>query len=190
VTALRPIDASVSMDSLVPHRPPMQLLDRVIAASSERLLASAPLTAQAPFSTDNGVPACVGLEYLGQAAAAFFSVRFLLHNADTLHKDKTPIPRPGMLIGSRNYNCELGFFPPGKTLLIDIAPSSALTASGLVKFRGVIYLADSPLPADPENLPVVEEFLRTAQPFAAGDLSVYLPDAEPLPTTQATDPAN
>jgi len=183
VTALQLLDAGISMDSLVPHRPPMQLLDRVIAASPERLLATTTLTRQAPFSTIVGVPACVGLEYLGQSAAAFFSVRLLFSNAPS----KTQIPTPGMLIGSRNYSCEQGFFPLGQTLLIDVAPTTALTAAGLVKFRGAIHSLESDLPLDTNNLSGVEEFLRDAQPFAEGDLSVYLPDANRLSTNQNSD---
>ena len=174
------------MDSLVPHRPPIQLLDRVIAASAERLLASTTLTRQAPFSTVAGVPACIGLEYLGQAAAAFFSARLLLGNART----ETPTPRPGMLIGSRNYSCEQGFFPLDQTLLIDITPSSALAEAGLVKFRGAIHCVASSELSKPGNLSDLEEFLFDAQPFAQGDLSVYLPDPNRLSETQASDQPN
>lgn len=173
MTDMTMLSVNQEIEALIPHRPPMQLLDSVIAAGPARLLASAELTPQAPFQTALGVPACVGIEYLGQAAAAFFSVS---RGATTVNQP----PRPGMLIASRSYRCNDGHFPTSHHLLIDIVPSSVINSSGLVKFRGEIYVChQDQVHAKP--IGALCEFLTAAQSFAEGDLSVYLPPPELTP---------
>lgn len=168
------------MHELIPHRPPMQLLDRVIASNNERLLATTRLTKRAPFCTSDGVPSCMGLEYLGQCAAAFFSVQQMSLN----NKNSVP-PTPGMLIASRSYLCQLGYFPPGQHLLFDLTPTSNVGSSGLVKFRGAIYVLPQTTEAirqlaatSTEELQNLLASTRDTEPFAEGDLSVYLPPAD------------
>lgn len=173
------LDATLPIESLIPHRPPMLLVDRVIAAGPERLLACAQLTPDTPFCSPLGIPAAMGLEYLGQAAAAFFSAQ------RSFDVDSTP-PRPGMLIASRSYSCKDGFFPRSHFLIIDIAPASAVGSTGLVKFRGAIYLLTTDeaqrselLQTTATALDTLCTYLTTAEPFAQGDLSVYLPPFDP-----------
>lgn len=173
------LDATLPIESLIPHRPPMLLVDRVIAAGPERLLACAQLTPDAPFCSPQGVPAAMGLEYLGQAAAAFFSVQ------PDANVDSTP-PRPGMLIGSRSYACNGGFFPVSHSLIIEIEPATTVGSTGLVKFRGAIYVLTTDeaqrselLQTTATALGTLCTYLTTAEPFAQGDLSVYLPPVDP-----------
>ncbi len=134
---------------LIPHQPPMRLLDAIVECGESHLKATATIEPGCPFWTADGVHSCIGLEYLGQACAAYFAL-CAPESADTE-------PRPGMLIASRNYRSERAYFPAHSTLAIDISPSSKITPTGLVKFTGT--LSD----------------LVTAESFANGDLSVYLP---------------
>jgi len=145
-----------AIKDLIPHQPPMRLLDQIVSADQTCLTATAKLTNGCPFWTPQGVPACIGLEYIGQAAAAFFSV---LASGSSNNKSADEAPRPGMLIASRSYQCTTGFFPKECTLLIEVTPQSQVNESGLVKFAGT--LAD----------------LGSSVSFAKGDISVYLPPA-------------
>jgi len=146
-----------AIEHLIPHQPPMRLLDKIVSADDERLTASATLIPNCPFWTPQGVPACIGLEYLGQAAAAFFSV--YSQRAEEQKDPSATEPRPGMFIASRSYESTIGFFPTERTLLIEVAPQSQVSAAGLVKFTGTLSDAES------------------SQLFAKGDISVYLPPA-------------
>jgi len=141
-----------AIEDLIPHRPPMRLLDKIVSADATRLTAMANLSNGCPFWTPQGVPTCIGLEYIGQAAAAFFSVI-------ASGKSAEEAPRAGMLIASRAYQCNTGFFPAECRLLIEVIPQSEVSASGLVKFSGT--LTD----------------FATSESFAKGDISVYLPPA-------------
>lgn len=177
---MQPFSPAISMNELIPHRPPMQLLDRVIASSKERLLGTAHITRSAPFCTSDGVPSCMGLEYLGQCAAAFFSVQRTGSEGMSLDS-----PAPGMLIASRSYLCRLGHFPLDEHLLFDVSPTSQVGSSGLVKFRGAIYVVPSAEETVRElsatsidDLNSVLAFAQRTEPFAEGDLSVYLPPAD------------
>ena len=136
---------------LIPHQPPMRLLDAIVESGESHLKATAAIEPGCPFWTADGVHSCIGLEYLGQACAAYFAI-CTPGSADIK-------PRPGMLIASRTYQCNRAYFPAHRTLAINISPSSKVTATGLVKFTGT--LSD----------------LATSESFANGDLSVYLPRA-------------
>ena len=138
------------IEELIPHQPPMRLIDTVVSATETSLKATATLSTGCPFWTPQGVPACIGLEYLGQTAAAFFSV---LAQSSNNNED----PRPGMLIASRSYESARGFFPTDCTLLIEVRPQNKVQSSGLVKFSGTLTDFES------------------SQSFAKGDISVYLP---------------
>lgn len=56
---------------LVPHRPPMLLLDHVVESEPERLLCAVTVRADAAFVEENGVQMIVTLEYMAQCVAAF-----------------------------------------------------------------------------------------------------------------------
>ncbi len=147
---MSPANQFAAIEQLIPHQPPMRLIDKIVSASEISLKATATLKTGCPFWTPQGVPACIGLEYLGQAAAAFFSVL-----AQTSNNKEDP--RPGMFIASRSYEAATGFFPADCTLLIEVTPQNKVQSSGLVKFSGTL-----------------NDF-QSSQSFAKGDISVYLP---------------
>ncbi len=55
----------------VPHRPPSVLLDSLVEASAERLIARVRITRDSPFFEGDGVEGLVMIEYMAQAIAAF-----------------------------------------------------------------------------------------------------------------------
>jgi len=156
----------MSAEALIPHQPPMRLLDEVLAHNERNPWAHTEVARQSPFASDCGVRACVGLEYLAQAAAAFF----------TLQDDDGDSPRQGMLIACRRFTTAQAFFPPASHLLLKVSLTSPLPpnpgASALVKFKGEIHVLQ-PNTAMPTS---AAECVRVAaaEAITLADLSVYL----------------
>jgi predicted hotdog family 3-hydroxylacyl-ACP dehydratase len=129
---------------LLPHQPPMRLLDRVTSWRDGQLQAEVDVVPGAAFcQPGRGIPAWIGLEYLSQAAAACFG---LMAGAGG-----TP-PRPGMLVACRRFDTRLASFPEAVTLTVKAWATSPVSAS-LVRFAGEILLDG---------------------PIATGEVSVYL----------------
>ncbi len=182
--------AALTMEQLIPHRPPMQLLDNLLAIDDEGLWASVKLTPSSPFAEPDGVFASTGIEYLGQATAAFFTLRQLQRAAYSTGSLDQPPPM-GMLIGSRSYQSAAGFFPVPGLLLVHVAIStSAALSSSLVKFVGTVWSTqdsaalerlagiDGDL-ADLNHTATVAKMANNR--LAYGDLSVFIPPTGQLP---------
>ena len=80
------------IEALVPHKPPMLLLDRVLSYSTDYVSCEVEIRVDSPFVRDGVVPAIVGLEYMAQCVAAF---------AGLSARHKGEAPRIGFLLGSR-----------------------------------------------------------------------------------------
>jgi predicted hotdog family 3-hydroxylacyl-ACP dehydratase len=150
----------LSAERLLPHEPPMLLLDAVHAYDDGSLSATASVSAGSPFVSGLGMRACFGLEVMAQAAAAFF----------TLRAGSDAPPRQGMLIASRRFQTSLSHYPLDSVLLVQVTLASALPADdvgrALVKFDGAITVleGDQPLPSNSLHLDNATE----------ASLSVYL----------------
>lgn len=96
---------------VVPHGAPMSLLDSIESYSANGLVASVTITQNSMFFEQNGVPAWVGIEYMGQAIAAWAGVQARL-------ADK-PV-KIGFLVSSRRYECPEPFFAENERLLVSI----------------------------------------------------------------------
>ena len=64
-----------AMDTWVPHRGGMSLLDDVVRCDDESIEARVRVPADGLFNGDDGVPAWVGIEYMAQAVAAWSGAR-------------------------------------------------------------------------------------------------------------------
>lgn len=142
-------EALPDVADLLPHQPPMRLLDRVTAwRDGGTVEASVTVSPDAAFYQRGiGVPAWIGVEYLGQAAALAFGLAA---------REEGGAPRPGMLVACRRFETALAAFPDGSTLTVRAWPGSALTGP-LVRFTGEIHLDGAPV--------------------ATGEVSVYLADS-------------
>ena len=155
-----------SIAELIPHEPPMRMVDAIIAYDAEQLWAEVTLTENSMFARRQGIRACFGLEYLAQTSAAFF----------TLQATEDSPPRQGMLIASRRFESRQSHYPLHSHLLLHVQLTSPVPPdshqSALVKFRGEIYLADPSMPA----LTTIPELSRLSAETAltVADLSVYL----------------
>lgn len=170
--------AHLPVEALIPHRPPMQLLTRIISASDTVIWSLIELDRQSPFvdRERNQVGAVITMEYLAQTAAAFFSVQ-------SFDDQKAPSqPRPGMLIGCSKLTCSSATIAVPATLAVQASLASALPAaadaSALVRFTGKVLS----MPAGTEAEPGALTALAAAQmPVAEAALSVFLPAADDQP---------
>ncbi len=165
----------------------MLLLDQILAADDNSLWASA--TTTKPLSS------CWGIEYLGQATAAFFTLiqlRTMQRLATLGSTNQSAVaPTAGMLIGSRRYQAHQPQFAANSLLLMQVTPRSALTGKsanlGLVKFQGNLWharpeaLNQLPLSTTPSRLPYDTATLAAVngELLVEGDLSVFIPPQQP-----------
>lgn len=99
------------IESFVPHRGAMLLIDRLIDATTTDAVAEVTIPADGLFVRDGHVPAWVGIEYMAQAIAAWSGAQ---------HAANGGAPRIGMLLGSRRYVAHCSRFTAGDTLRIEV----------------------------------------------------------------------
>ncbi|CAA7626545.1 3-hydroxylacyl-ACP dehydratase [Magnetospirillum sp. UT-4] len=100
-----------SVAELLPHVPPMLLLERVLDYDAEAVTALADTGPDNPFMTARGLPAHVGIELMAQACGAWVGAAAL--------EAGEPV-RLGYLLGTRRYLAETEWFPPGEALEIAV----------------------------------------------------------------------
>lgn len=114
---------------LIPHRPPMMLINRVVNVDVSDASALVFIDEQTPFyQPEKGVPAWVGIEYMGQTAALIAGYRL---------EQRLIEPHMGFLIGTRAYQSECSYFEPDTRLQVT-SKESAMVADGFTKFDCVI----------------------------------------------------
>ena len=103
----------IPLDELLPHRPPMVLIDAVESfdAEAKRLTARVTIGENQMFFDGQGVPNWVAIEYMAQAAAA------LVGYHDKHLAPDLPV-RPGLMLGTRKLDLKLARFEAGKTYRI------------------------------------------------------------------------
>ncbi len=144
------------ISDLLPHDPPMVLLDRYVSSGEMELIAEVDIASDTMFCQQGkGVPAYVGVEYIAQAISAF--------NGLTDWKSGGKV-RPGFLLGSRKVDLLTNYFPIGSTLTVVVQMS--FNDGEMVVFDGQIFQDDTLIVKarlnayQPEN---PEEFIKSAQ---------------------------
>jgi predicted hotdog family 3-hydroxylacyl-ACP dehydratase len=99
------------IEQLVPHKPPMILIDRLIDATEMASTCEVTITPQTLFIESAGVPAFVGLEYMAQAVAAYGGYKAYLAGQPIGH---------GFLLGTPQFKTDCQFFRCGQTLQIQV----------------------------------------------------------------------
>jgi predicted hotdog family 3-hydroxylacyl-ACP dehydratase len=95
---------------LLPHAPPMVLLEEVAGHTAESLTARLMIRADAPFFVaDCGIPCHAGLEFMAQACGAFVGLE--------AHLTGQPV-RLGFLLGTRRYQAFVAWLPEGWQLTV------------------------------------------------------------------------
>lgn len=99
------------IEDLIPHRGPMRLVDRLVAADDDAASVEADVPHEGRFVRDGQMPAYVGIELMAQAVAAWAGARARRAGA---------APRMGYLLGTRRYEARCGGFAAGTTLRIEV----------------------------------------------------------------------
>jgi predicted hotdog family 3-hydroxylacyl-ACP dehydratase len=99
------------MISLVPHRPPMLLLDHVCLAEETKVACEVTLHDDSPFVEHHRVRGAIALEYMAQCVGAFAGLRALARGE--------PIP-VGYLVGAREVVFEIDHFEVGDALRVEV----------------------------------------------------------------------
>jgi predicted hotdog family 3-hydroxylacyl-ACP dehydratase len=101
----RPIRA----EEVVPHQPPMSLLDVVVAHDAETTVCDVRITPQSPFFEKGRIAAWVGLEYMAQTVAA---------HAGMISRRKGQPPEIGFWLGTRRADFHTRGFRAGQRLRV------------------------------------------------------------------------
>lgn len=112
---------------LLPHEPPMVLLDRVLAWDDGELEAEIEIRAGIPFYRESrGVPAHAGIEYMAQACGAYVG----------LEAKAAGLPvRLGFLLGTRRYYADAPYFRDGERLAVHVRQILRETEIGVFDCR-------------------------------------------------------
>lgn len=127
----------VPIHELIPHSPPMVLLDRILQCTETHLVAEVSISKNSMFfdSRLGGVPTWAAIEYMAQAIAAFAGVRGRKTSSE---------PKLGFLLGTRKYNSTLAVLPHGRTFQIAVTQVMR-DESGLGSFNCHITCNDEPV---------------------------------------------
>jgi predicted hotdog family 3-hydroxylacyl-ACP dehydratase len=98
------------LDELVPHRPPMRFLDRMISVDEVEAVAETVVRPDNPlFVATTGLPGYAGLEMMAQAIAAIDGMK---------RRTGGLPPKIGFLLGCRRYSVSCSSFAEGMKLHI------------------------------------------------------------------------
>jgi predicted hotdog family 3-hydroxylacyl-ACP dehydratase len=121
------------IETLLPHRPPMVLLDEVVACDEARLSAVVTIRPTSLFLEANRVPGHVGIEYMAQACGAFAG-------AEALRRGEAV--RIGFLLGTRRYIMHAPWFHLGERLTVSVSlgyrDESMATFDGCIDVAGTL----------------------------------------------------
>lgn len=105
-----------TIGELIPHRPPMLLLDRVVSFEAGRVVCSARPTAACIFAREGAIPSVVTLEFMAQAAAACLALARPYDRGASAH---------GLLIAARQFSLACAAL----AFETELAVEAALTAT-------------------------------------------------------------
>ena len=109
--------STTSIETILPHRGTMLLLDSVSAFNDETLTAHATVRSDAWYADATGaMPAWIGVELMAQAIAAHVALLAMRDGGKA---------RPGVLLGSRSYQAQKTSFPRDARLSIEVKPRVA-----------------------------------------------------------------
>ena len=118
------------LDRLLPHRPPMRLIDEVVAVSGTQAEALAMIRDDHLFMVSGrGVPAWTGIEMLAQCTALIGGFQALTAGGRQV---------PGYLLGCRGYRARRSWFLPGQTL--HLAGQELMRDGSLAVYEGRIVI--------------------------------------------------
>lgn len=97
-----------ALRSLLPHRPPMILIDELLHCGPQAVVCSVTIRDGAPFVADGRVPALISIEYFAQTVAAFYGY---------ISRDREQFTM-GMLLGTRELELLTDYLHVGDALTV------------------------------------------------------------------------
>ena len=113
-----------SIEYVMPHEPPLLLLDHVIDVGEEYIECAVVVRSDGLFDTNAQVPGLVGLEYMAQTVAACSGYR--------ARRQGRPV-RLGFLLGTRQFVTSISNFACGQQLVVR-AECTMRSAEGMASF--------------------------------------------------------
>ncbi|NVK56210.1 MAG: 3-hydroxydecanoyl-ACP dehydratase [Alteromonadaceae bacterium] len=109
---------------LIPHRPPMLLINKVLDVDERSSSSLVRIDESSSFfEKEHGVPAWIGLEYMGQTAALIAGHQL---------QQGLVSPHLGFLLGTRAYKAECSYFTKGEYTVR--CEEKAVVGDGLATF--------------------------------------------------------
>lgn len=105
----------LNIENLVPHKPPMRLLDGFASSDEKTTTCVVKLTHASPFLRQGRVPAVVAMEYMAQCVAAYATL-----HTNTNEGEALPAPKLGYLVGVRRLDLFVDGFVPGDELIVKV----------------------------------------------------------------------
>lgn len=103
---------NIPVVDLLPHEPPMVLLDSVVDSGDDFAAAEVTVQSDKPFFVEGkGIQSYVGIEYMAQTCGVFAGLQ-----CKAMGK---PVAL-GFLLGTRNFHANVGWFKIGQRLIITI----------------------------------------------------------------------
>lgn len=122
-------ELNLCAEDLLPQKADMCLLETVIAADEETLVATTSFGSDSLFCRDGRVGSWVSLECMAQAVAAWAGYQGRLRG---------DAPRIGFLLGCGRFDCRRPWLDIGHTLRIEIRKVIQLD-DGLGQFTGAVF---------------------------------------------------
>ena len=139
---------------LLPHAPPMILIDRAVSVDTENFEAEVTIRPDSLFCDGAKVDAWVGVEYMAQAVAAFAGAEAAAAGRAV---------KTGFLLGTRSYECRVSSFPVGSVVRIGVKK--------ILHEPNGLSVVECTLRAQGEDSPWVTADLTV---FEVDDLAAYL----------------
>ena len=146
----------LGVEKLLPHAPPMRLIDQVFAINEESVQAAAVVTSGRSFTCDSrGLPWWVSIELMAQTIGLWAGARSLERGMGL---------RLGFLLGTRKLESNFSHLAIGEQAIIE-ADLNVLNADGLAVFDCTLTAGQKSASArlkvfQPDNL---EEYLGIEQ---------------------------
>lgn len=99
-----------NIEDVLPHRDSLRLIDRLLDWQPESIVVEVDVPRHGLFTTADGVPAWVGVEYMAQAIAAWAGCKARQAGRE---------PSIGFLLGTRRYTAHRPYFAAGSCLRVE-----------------------------------------------------------------------
>ncbi len=113
----------------------MLLINKILAVSNKESSAEVFIDEETPFYEKGlGVPACIGLEFMGQTAALIAGNEAIKNPADA---------KLGFLLGTRKYQSTIAYFKENSILVVECT-EGAMVGETLASFNCTIRYQNDP----------------------------------------------